>query len=90
MAAAQEKLTPIGFQLNSVRGEFARNVPATLKTLRQSGCEAVEFWGYGGAPNFHQGCSGFDRRKLLDDCGLKCWRTHIDLKTLEELRRLGK
>ena len=50
MAADQAKKIPIGFQLYTVRGEFARNVPDTLKTLGQIGYQAVEFWAYAGTP----------------------------------------
>src|SRR6266545_5863616 len=82
MTAAQAKTIPIGFQLYSVRGEFARTVPETLKTLSQIGYKAVEFWGYGGTPNVYQKYSAADLRKLLDDCGLKCCGMHIDLKAL--------
>src|SRR3989475_10850607 len=87
MAAAQAKTIPIGFQLYSVRGEFARNVAETLKKLSQIGYRAVEFWGYGGTPNVYQGYSGPDLRKLLDDCGLKCCGMHLDLKALDNLQR---
>ena len=87
MAAAPAKTIPIGFQLYSVRGEFARNVPETLKTLSHIGYQAVEFWGYGGTPNVYQGYSGSDLRKLLDDCGLKCCGMHLDLKALDNLQR---
>ena len=84
VAAAQAKTIPIGFQLYSVRGEFARNVPETLKTLSHIGYQAVEFWGYGGTPNVYQGYSGSDLRKLLDDCGLKCCGMHLELKALSK------
>src|SRR2546423_15377523 len=87
MAAAQAKTIPIGFQLYSVRGEFARNVAETLKKLSQIGYQAVEFWGYGGTPNVYQGYSGSDLRKMLDDCGLKCCGMHLDLKALDNLQR---
>ena len=82
VAAAQAMTIPIGFQLWTVRGEFARNVPDTLKTLSQIGYKAVEFWGYAGTPNVYQNYSGSELRKVLDDCGLKCCGMHIDLKAL--------
>src|SRR5689334_3226493 len=44
MTAAENKSIPIGFQLYTVRGEFSRNVPDTLKKLAQIGYKAVEFW----------------------------------------------
>jgi sugar phosphate isomerase/epimerase len=82
--AAQARTIPIGFQLYSVRGEFERNVPETLKTLGQIGYKAVEFWGYAGTQNVYQKYSAPDLRKLLDDSGLKCCGMHLDLKALAE------
>ena len=84
VAAAQAMSIPIAFQLWSVRGEFTRNVPDTLKRLSQLGYKAVEFWGYGGTPNVFEKYSGPDLRKLLDGCGLKCCGMHIDLKALDK------
>jgi len=37
-----------------VRGEFARDVPGTLKRLAEIGYKAVEFWGYAGTPMFRK------------------------------------
>lgn len=82
MAADKTRAIPIAFQLYTVRGEFARNVPDTLKTLGQIGYKAVEFWGYAGTPNVYQKYSAADLRKMLDDAGLKCCGMHMDLKAL--------
>ena len=89
MAAEDTKKIPIGFQLYTVRGEFAREVPGTLKTLGQIGYKAVEFWGYGGTPNVYEKYSAAELRKLLDDNGLKCCGMHLELKALaaENLNR---
>ena len=81
-AASQEKTIPIGFQLYTVRGEFSRNVPATLKTLGELGYKGVEFWGYGGTPDVYQQHSAAELRKLLDEHGLKCCGMHLELKAL--------
>jgi len=54
MNAAETRKIPIGFQLYTVRGEFSRNVPGTLKKLAQIGYQAVEFWGYGGKAEVYQ------------------------------------
>src|SRR5262249_38094846 len=81
-AAEQAKTIPIGFQLYTVRGEFARDVPGTLKTLGQLGYKAVGFWGYGGTPDVYQKYSASDLRKLLDDAALQCCGMHLDLKAL--------
>jgi sugar phosphate isomerase/epimerase len=84
MASENSKDIPIGFQLYTVRGEFARDVPGTLKKLGELGYKAVEFWGYGGTPNVYEHYSADDLRKLLDEFGLKCCGMHMDLKALEK------
>jgi hypothetical protein len=56
-AEARSGAIPIAFQLYTVRGEFSRDVPGTLKTLGEIGYKAVEFWGYGGTPNVYQNYS---------------------------------
>src|SRR6266850_3481726 len=78
----QTEKIPIGFQLYTVRGDFARDVPGTLNKLSQIGYKAVEFWAYAGTANVYQRYSAKDLRKILDDCGLKCCGMHIDLKAL--------
>ena len=84
LAAEESKKIPIGFQLYTVRGEFSRDVPGTLKKLGEIGYKAVEFWGYGGTPNVFQKYSAAELRKLLDDNGLKCCGIHLELKALEQ------
>jgi sugar phosphate isomerase/epimerase len=81
-AVGQAKAIPIGFQLYTVRAEFSRDVPGTLKTLGQLGYKGVEFWGYGGTANVYQHYSAAELRKLLDDNGLKCCGMHLELKAL--------
>src|SRR5438034_932918 len=56
-AAELGQRIPIGFQLYTVRGEFARDVPGTLMKLGKLGYKAVEFWGYGGTANVYQNYS---------------------------------
>lgn len=81
-AASRAGAIPIGFQLYTLRGEFARNVPETLKTVRQLGYQGVEFWGYGGTPHVYQQYSAAQLRKLLDEHGLKCCGMHLTLAAL--------
>ncbi|HWH69149.1 MAG TPA: TIM barrel protein, partial [Candidatus Sulfotelmatobacter sp.] len=81
-AASSGGALPIGFQLYTLRGEFARNVPGTLKQVAQIGYSAVEFWGYGGTPNVYQQYSAKQLRALLDENGLKCCGMHLELKAL--------
>jgi sugar phosphate isomerase/epimerase len=82
--AKEDKRIPIGFQLYTVRGEFSRDVPGTLKKLADIGYKAVEFWGYGGGPNVYQKYSAKDLRKMLDEFGLKCCGMHLDLSALSD------
>ena len=81
-AAGEAKTIPIAFQLYTVRGEFSRDVPGTLKTLAQIGYRAVEFWGYGGTEKVYQHYSAAELRRMLDDNSLKCCGMHLELKAL--------
>ena len=74
----------IGFQLYTVRGEFSRDVPGTLKRLAEIGYKAVEFWDYGGTPKVYKDYTAQDLRKFLDDFGLKCCGMHLQLKALDK------
>ncbi|MGA2540339.1 MAG: TIM barrel protein [Verrucomicrobiota bacterium] len=89
LAAEQAKTVSIGFQLYTVRGEFARNVPDTIKTLAQIGYRGVEFWDYSGTPEVYQHYSAADLRKILDENGLKCCGMHVTLEALsgDKLKR---
>jgi sugar phosphate isomerase/epimerase len=89
MASAGKKTIPIGFQLYTVRGEFSRDVPGTLKKIAEIGYKAVEFWGYAGTPEVYQKYGAPELRKMLDDTGLKCCGIHMDLKAIakEHLER---
>ncbi|HYG35627.1 MAG TPA: TIM barrel protein [Clostridia bacterium] len=82
LAGDSSTTIPIGFQLYTLRGEFSRNVPATLKTLAQMGYKGVEFWGYGGTPKVYQNYSASELHKMLDDNNLKCCGMHVELKAL--------
>ena len=78
----QAKKIPIALQLYAVRGDFAHDVPGTLKAVSKLGYEGVEFWGYGGEPKVFQDYGAKQLRKLLDDNGLKCCGMHHQLKAL--------
>ncbi|HUL51126.1 MAG TPA: sugar phosphate isomerase/epimerase, partial [Candidatus Nitrosotalea sp.] len=84
MAADPTTKIPIGFQLYTVRGEFARSVPDTLNALAGIGYKAVEFWGYTGTPNVYEKYSAAELRKLLDAAGLKCCGMHMDPSALSK------
>ena len=66
---------PIGVQLYSVRKDCERDLPGTLKAIAEMGYSGVDFAGY-------YDYSAAELRKMLDDLGLKCCGTHIQLDTL--------
>jgi sugar phosphate isomerase/epimerase len=72
--AAAAKI-PLGVQLYSVRKDCEKDLPGTLNAVGKIGYKAVEFAGY-------YGRDAKTLRKLLDDAGLKCCGTHIQLDTL--------
>jgi sugar phosphate isomerase/epimerase len=84
LAADTPKAVSIGFQLYTVRGELARNVPETISTLAQIGYHGVEFWDYSGTPNVYQHYSAAELRKILDGDGLKCCGMHVTLEALSD------
>jgi sugar phosphate isomerase/epimerase len=64
---------PIGLELYSVRGELARDLPNTLKTVAKFGYEAVEFY----SPYFKwKPAYAKDVRTQMEDLGLRCYSTH--------------
>src|SRR6266851_137877 len=63
----------IGLELYSVRGELARDLPNTLKTVAKLGYEVVEFY----SPYFKwTPVYAKDVRAQMDDLGLRCYSTH--------------
>jgi sugar phosphate isomerase/epimerase len=74
---------PVGLQLFSVRGACKKNLPATLKAVREIGYEAVEPWGYDGGKVRWQDYSAKELRKMLDDSGLACCGMHIQPVALQ-------
>ncbi len=77
MAAIQ-----FGVQLYSVRDECQKDLPATLKTLREIGYDAVEPWGFDGSKIEWRGLPAKDVRKMFDDNGLTCCGIHLATKAL--------
>lgn len=72
----------IGLQLFSVRGECARDLPGTLRTVAGIGYGAVEPWGYGGDELGWMGRSPAELRRMLDDNGLVCCGMHLTTAAL--------
>src|SRR5215475_9472077 len=70
---AAKKKRPIGLELYSVRGELAKDLPNTLKTVAKMGYEVVEFY----SPYFKWNPPyAKDVRTQMDDLGLRCYSTH--------------
>lgn len=76
----------IGLQLYAVRGEFAQDVPGTLRRVSAAGYEGVEFWGYGGTPKVFQDYDAEQLREWLDLLGLECCGMHLQPRALEDDR----
>jgi sugar phosphate isomerase/epimerase len=73
---------PIGLQLFSVRGECAKDLPATLERIAQIGYVAVEPWGYTGEALEWMGHSPQVLRDMLDGSGLACCGMHLRTEAL--------
>jgi sugar phosphate isomerase/epimerase len=66
---------PVGLELYSVRDALKQDPDGTLRAVAQMGYQAVEFY----APYFEWTDSqAKQRRKLLDDLGMRCYSTHND------------
>jgi sugar phosphate isomerase/epimerase len=72
-AAAGGKKIPVGLELYSVRGELAKDLPATVTAVAKMGYQVVEFF----AP-YYQWTEDYAKqvRKLMDDLGVRCNSTH--------------
>jgi sugar phosphate isomerase/epimerase len=73
---------PIGLQLFAVRGECRKDLPATLRSVRELGYQAVEPWGYNGDKVEWMGRPAKELRLLLDDAGLACCGMHLSTAAL--------
>lgn len=73
--AEAKKKMPIGLQLYSVRKDCEKDLPGVLNKVGKMGYKAVEFAGY-------YGRDAKTLRGLLDDAGLGCCGTHIQIDTL--------
>jgi sugar phosphate isomerase/epimerase len=81
------KRYPIGLELYSVRGELARDLPMTLKTVAKLGYEAVEFY----SPYFKwTPASAKDVRAQMDDLGLRCYSTHNGFESFTPSENLAQ
>jgi sugar phosphate isomerase/epimerase len=78
-AQVPAKTPPIGIELYAVRKELARDLPNTLRTVRQTGYEVVEFY----APYLAWTLPYAKQvRTMMDDIGLRCYSTHNSIASL--------
>ncbi len=78
---------PIGIEMYAVRGELAKDLPLTLRTVRQIGYEVVEFY----APYLDWTLPyAKSVRTMLDDLGLRCFSTHNGAGALVAGERMSK
>jgi sugar phosphate isomerase/epimerase len=75
LSAAPAKKIPIALQLYSVRDLMAKDLPGTVAAVAKMGYQGVEFAGY-------YGRSAKELRTILDQNGLKCCGTHLQLDAL--------
>ena len=66
----------VGVQLYSVREDCVKDLPGVLEALAKMGYTGVEFAGY-------YGRTAPELRKLLDQNGLKCYGTHVDMNAIQ-------
>jgi sugar phosphate isomerase/epimerase len=72
-SGSRMKRYPIGLELYSVRGELARDLPNTLRTVAKIGYELVEFYAPYSDWSFPY---AKDVRAQMNDLGLRCYSTH--------------
>lgn len=71
------KSIPVGLELYSVRDELQKDPEGTVRAVAKMGYQAVEFY----APYFEWTAPRAKQmRKLMDDCGIRCYSTHNDEK----------
>jgi sugar phosphate isomerase/epimerase len=85
-ADAAGKKRPIGLELYSVRGELARDLPTTLKTVAGMGYEVVEFYSpyFKWTPPYAK-----DVRSQMDDLGIRCYSTHNGFESFSSAENLA-
>jgi sugar phosphate isomerase/epimerase len=82
-----QKEYPIGIELYAVRGELARDLPNTLRTVAQIGYQVVEFY----APYLGWTLPyAKEVRTRLDDLGLRCFSTHNSFAALTPGETMAK
>lgn len=86
-AVAPAAVPPIGIELYAVRGELAKDLPNTLRTVAKIGYQVVEFY----SPYLNWTFPyAKDVRMQLDDLGLKCYSTHNSFGAMTLGDTMGK
>jgi sugar phosphate isomerase/epimerase len=70
---------PIGIEMFAVRNAMFKDMTSTLRTVKQIGYQAVEFFAPYTAWTLPQ---AKEMRTLIDDLGLKCYSTHNGMASL--------
>jgi sugar phosphate isomerase/epimerase len=71
---------PVGLELYSVRGDLAKDLMGTVRSVAKMGYECVEFYApyYEWTPELAK-----QVRRELDDLGVRCYSTHNNASALE-------
>ncbi|MCC7054500.1 MAG: sugar phosphate isomerase/epimerase [Gemmatimonadaceae bacterium] len=78
---------PIGIEMFAVRKEMFRDMPNTLRTVKQIGYQAVEFFAPYTSWTLPQ---AKEMRTMIDDIGLKCFSTHNGMASLTPGETMSK
>jgi sugar phosphate isomerase/epimerase len=76
-AAPKWAKAPVGLELYSVREDFMKDMPGTLKVVAEAGYQGVEMWGPYGDWTVAQ---AKDFKKIVNDLGMKVLSTHTGAK----------
>jgi sugar phosphate isomerase/epimerase len=76
-AAPKWAKAPVGLELYSVREDFMKDMPGTLKVVAQAGYQGVEMWGPYADWNLDQ---AKEFKKIVTDLGMKVMSTHTGAK----------
>jgi sugar phosphate isomerase/epimerase len=86
LSARSSGSSPVGLELYSVRNELKKDPEATVRAVAQMGYQGVEFY----APYFEWTESQTkQKRRLLDDLGIRCFSTHNDSSFLSK-EKIGR
>lgn len=85
-AAPKWAKAPVGLELYSVREDFAKDMPGTLKVVAKAGYQGVEMWGPYADWTIDK---AKEFKKIVNDLGMKVLSTHTGAKFFAD-DQLGK